>query len=85
MLARFTSSAPEYYVFREFRYLQSRVLLHLQDELRALETQLMRLDESDRIKDPDLLQSREQDDKESGVRKILMDRIHGKLTRYGES
>lgn len=85
MVARMTSSAPEYYVFREFRYLQSRILLHLQDELRALETQLLRLDERDRTNDPDLLRSREQDDEGSGVRKILIDRIHGKLTRYGES
>lgn len=84
MLARFTSSAPQFYIFREFRYLQSRVLLHLQDDIRALETQLWRMDEKDRVNDPHLLGSRELDDTMSGKRKIMMDRIQQKLVQYGK-
>lgn len=84
MLARFTASAPQFYVFREFRYLQSRVLLHLQDEIRALETQLWRMDEKDRTADPHSLECRELDDKRNGKRKIMMDQIQQKLVQYGE-
>lgn len=84
MLARFTASAPQFYVFREFRYLQSRTLLHLQDEIRALETQLWRMDEKDRVNNPHNLQSREFDDTSDGRRKIMMQRIQDKLVQYGE-
>lgn len=83
MLARFTASAPQFYVFREFRYLQSRVLLHLQDEIRALETQLFRMDEKDRVNDPHNLECRELDDTLNGRRKIMIDRIQHKLVQYG--
>lgn len=84
MLARFTASAPEFYIFREFRYLQSRVLLHLQDEIRALETQLWRMDERDRVNSPHSLECRELDDAYNGARKIIMDRIQNKLVQYGK-
>ena len=84
-LARFVSLAEGCYVFREFRYLQSRSLLHLQDEVRALEAQLYRMDEVDRVKAPDLLKSRELDDYILGVRSQLMAEIRGKLKEYGTS
>ncbi|KAJ0119570.1 hypothetical protein J7T55_013773 [Diaporthe amygdali] len=84
MLARFTASASQFYVFREFRYLQSRVLLHLQDEIRALETQLWRMDEKDRVNNPHSLECRELDDACSGKRRIMIDSIHQKLLQYGE-
>lgn len=83
MLARFTASGPECYIFREFRYLQSRALLHLQDELRALETQLWRMDEKARSSTPDALRCREIDDAYDGRRKKLMQRIQEKLKQYG--
>lgn len=85
MLARFTASAPDFYIFREFRYLQCRVLLHLQDEIRALETQLWRMDEKDSVNDPHSLECRELDDAHNGRRKILIDRIQQKLVQYGKS
>lgn len=75
MLGRLTASTPEFYIFREFRYLQSRVLLQLQDELRALETALWRMDERDRANDPDRLLERELDDMFNGRRKRMMERI----------
>lgn len=84
MLARFTASAPQFYVFREFRYLQSRTLLHLQDEIRALEAQLWRMDEKDRANKTHNLQCRELDDTSNGLRKIMMERIQHKLVQYGE-
>lgn len=84
MLARFTASAPEFYIFREFRYLQSRVLLHLQDEIRALETQLWRIDEKDKMNNPQSLSCRELDDTRNGTRKIIMDQVQNKLVQYGK-
>lgn len=85
MLARFTASAPEFYVFREFRYLQSRVLLHLQDEIRALEAQLWRMDERDKMNSPYNLECRELDDARNGTRKVIMDQIQQKLVQYGKN
>lgn len=84
MLARFTASAPEFYIFREFRYLQSRLLLHLQDEIRALEAQLWRMDEKDKVNDPHSLECRELDDKLNGRRNIIMRQIQEKLIQYGK-
>lgn len=85
MLARLTASAPDFYIFREFRYLQSRVLLQLQDELRTLETRLWRMDEIDRVNKPSDLRQREICDQRDGCRKHLLDQIHEKLVQYGKS
>jgi hypothetical protein len=86
MLARLTASAPDFYIFREFRYLQSRVLLQLQDELRTLEAQLWRMDEIDRVKRPyDLRQRETCDQRDVYPRKQLLDRIQEKLVQYGQS
>lgn len=84
MLARFIASAPEFYIFREFRYLQSRLLLHLQDEIRALEAQLWRMDEKDKVNDPHSLECRELDDKLNGKRNIIMRQLQQKLIQYGK-
>lgn len=84
MLARLTASSPEFYIFREFRYLQSRVILQLQDELRALETQLWRMDEKDRVNNPGGLRGRELDDMDVGLRKKILERIQQKLMQYGK-
>lgn len=85
MLARLTASAPDFYIFREFRYLQSRVLLQLQDELRTLETQLWRMDELDRVNKPHNLRQREIYDQRDGPRKQLLNQIQEKLVQYGQS
>ena len=51
---------------RQFRYLQTRSLLHLQDELRVLERDLFRLDERDARDRPHHLTSRETAAEEDG-------------------
>ncbi|CAJ2507328.1 Uu.00g085140.m01.CDS01 [Anthostomella pinea] len=84
MLANFYSSADNLFIFRGFRYLQARVLLHMQDELRALETQLYHLDERDGKNRPNMLRTREVDDIDYGERKQLIDKIKAKLLEYGE-
>lgn len=70
---------------RQFRYLQTRSLLHLQDELRVLERDLFRLDERDARDRPHHLTSRETAAEEDGGREVLMRRIRGKWTEYGAS
>lgn len=84
MLAKFISATEEHYAFRQFRYLQSRVLLHLQDNLRSLETRLWRMDEYDKEHRPDYLKSREADDMCFGERGKMIEEIHAKLLKYGE-
>ncbi|KAK3690188.1 hypothetical protein B0T22DRAFT_379341, partial [Podospora appendiculata] len=84
MLARHMSSAGEFYIAREFRYLQSRVLLHQQDELRDLEAQLHRMDEHDSAIRPDILRSRDLDEMVGGHRKQLITTIRERLKEYGD-
>lgn len=84
MLARFISSHEDGYIFREFRYLQSRTLLHMQDELRALELQLHRMDLHDARNRAIFLKTREMDDDRLKVRGRLMEEIAEKLKTYGE-
>ncbi|POS69243.1 hypothetical protein DHEL01_v212366 [Diaporthe helianthi] len=56
----------------------------MQDEIRALEVQLWRLDEKDRVNSPHNLQCRELDDAYNKTRKTMMDQIQHKLVQYGE-
>jgi hypothetical protein len=81
MLARFLSSADNLFIFRQYRYLQSRSLLYMQDELRELETALWRMDEQDRRR-PQVLQSRDYADRHIKERKSLMVEIKEKLMEY---
>lgn len=67
---------------RQFRYLQVRSLLHLQDELRQLELELFALDGRDARERPHHLTSREVA-AEDGVRGKLMAAIRRKWSEYG--
>ncbi|KAG7124345.1 hypothetical protein HYQ45_013699 [Verticillium longisporum] len=83
-LARYMATAENLSVFRQFRYLQTRIMLQLQDELRELETLLYRLDERDR-EFPGMLRSREYCDKRSQTRKMLLHRTRRKWMDYGKT
>lgn len=82
-LARWMSSGENAVTLRQFRYLQVRSLLHLQDELRQLEHRLSVLDERDRRERPHHLTSREVGAAGDGQRRVLMEEIRGKWTEYG--
>ncbi|KAM0323687.1 hypothetical protein ACHAQA_008622 [Verticillium albo-atrum] len=82
-LACYMATAENLGVFRQFRYLQLRIMLQLQDELRELETLLYRLDERDRSS-PGLLRSREYCDNKSQTRAQLLDRTRKKWMEYAE-
>ena len=73
-------------LYRRFGYLQSRIILHKQDELRALEEKLDILDQQDAAdsETEKFLQSRDLDDKSKRQRKALLETIEIKFKEYGK-
>ncbi|KAH9219760.1 hypothetical protein DL95DRAFT_482877, partial [Leptodontidium sp. 2 PMI_412] len=69
-------------LYHRFTYLQSRLLLHKQDEIRELERKLDRMDKADATKAPEILKSRELDDKNVGKRLELLSAIETKFNEY---
>ena len=84
-LARWMSTGENAVTLRQFRHLQVRSLLHLQDELRALERELFFLDERDRGTRPNNLTSRETAEGNDPGRTELMVRVRRKWSEYGSS
>jgi hypothetical protein len=85
-LAAFLDSDENFMLYRRFGYLQARILLHKQDELRALETKLDRLDEKDNEHNDTkkYLKSRDIDDKrKDSRRKALLREIETTFKEYG--
>jgi hypothetical protein len=82
-LAALLDSDENFMLYRRFGFLQARLLLNKQDELRELEKDLDRMDKVDLKKDARLLKSREKDDAENGRRKKLLQEIEGKYIEYG--
>lgn len=71
-------------LFRRFGFLQKRLLLYKQDELREMETELDILDKIDEIHNPGVLVSRVSDDIESPKRRQLIADIEIKFKEYGQ-
>jgi hypothetical protein len=84
-IAAFLDSDENFMLYRRFGYLQSRILLHKQDQLRALEERLDRLDQADNNdeKTRRYLKSRDLDDKRNGPRTTLLETIETKFKEYG--
>ena len=80
-LAAFADSDENFMLYRRFGYLQARVLLQKQDEMRALEDELDELDDADEEDFSKLYQRETQGE----MRKKLLDRIETKFCEYGES
>ena len=79
-------------MYRRFGYLQSRLLLHKQDELRELEDDLRDMDDRDKETEEGIecLQSRDLDDTRTlpegrETRKALLQRIEKKMLEYGKT
>jgi hypothetical protein len=86
--AAFQASEPSWSIYRGFSYLHSRVILDLQDELRCLEESL---EEIDLENDCEYRGRSWRDDLKHWLRQgtesprsLLMERLHGKLVKYGE-
>lgn len=71
-------------LYRRFGFLQTRLLLNKQAELREFEKELDRLDEEDQNKRPSRLKSREKDNAGDGRRKTLLRDIQNTWVEYGE-
>lgn len=89
--AAFQSSESSWSIYRAFNYLHARVILELQDDLRDLESQLKRLDNSDfKNGDERRLMSRKDDrryakrDNAKVARVELLEKIRTKLINYGQ-
>lgn len=85
-LAALLNTDENFLMCRRFGFLQQRVLLYRQDELRDLEDQLIRLDDEDREENPKALQSRKLDDaREGSYRRGLIQLIDDKLEEYAKT
>jgi hypothetical protein len=82
-LAVFLDSDENFMLYRRFGFLQARILLYKQDELRALEGELDDLDRKHEKDKPSWLLSREKDDALGGKRKQLISQIEEKFKDYG--
>jgi hypothetical protein len=67
-------------LYRRFGFLQARLLLNKQDQLRALEEQLDEIDNED---DEEHLKSRDIDDADETPRTRLLKKIETKFKEYG--
>jgi len=85
-LGAFLDSDENFMLYRRFGYLQSRILLHKQDELRALETELDNMDKADNENRTTkrYLKSRDMDDKrKDSPRKALLQKTETTFKEYG--
>lgn len=83
-LAAFTSSDESFMIYRSFSYLQARILLFKQDEMRTLEEQLDALDAEDKNEYPDALYMRLSDEGRSHERRELLSKIETKYLEYAQ-
>ncbi|KAF8856191.1 hypothetical protein BDZ45DRAFT_654497 [Acephala macrosclerotiorum] len=83
-LAAFLDCDENFMLYRRFGFLQSRLLLHKQDQLRELEKDLDRMDKYDQIENPSLLRSREKDDAVNGSREKLLCKVEDKFKEYAQ-
>ena len=90
MVSCYLDSDEQFMIYRRFGTLHARLLLHAQDELRQMETQLLRMDKRDNMTEDgrDFLMSRENDDAREVMpgresRKQLIERTKQKTIEYG--
>jgi hypothetical protein len=83
-LAAFLDSDENFMLYRRFGFLQTRLLLNKQAELREHEKALDRLDEEDKTRSPSRLKSREKDNAGDGRWKTLLWDIQNTWVEYSE-
>lgn len=84
-LAALLDSDENFLLYRRFGYLQARLLLHKQDQLRELEVELNDWDKIDDARAPMWLRSREMDDVKNKDRKKVLERIEKMFLEYCKS
>jgi hypothetical protein len=86
LLAAFLDSDDNFMIYRRFGYLQARLLLEKQEQLRRLEWELEVLDENDKqASSRDLITFADNEDGNVQERQQLMQRIEEKFRDYGTS
>lgn len=70
-------------LYRRFGYLQARLLLNKQDELRVLERKLDRMDTFDARDHPTRLQTRDLKEEDAAPKRELLRQIEEKFREYG--
>jgi hypothetical protein len=85
LLAAFLDSDDNFMIYRRFGYLQARLLLEKQEQLRRLELELELLDENDmKAKSRSLISFADGEDGEGQERRQLMQKIEDKFRDYGK-
>ena len=86
LTAAFLDSDDNFMIYRRFGYLQARLLLEKQEQLRRLEWDLEFMDEKDKeAQSRDLVTLGDGDTGRAPVRQELMQRIEEKFRDYGAS
>ncbi|TVY21064.1 hypothetical protein LARI1_G001244 [Lachnellula arida] len=83
-LAALLDSDENFLLYRRFGYLQARLLLHKQDQLRELEVELNDWDKIDEVRAPRWLRSREMGDVKNTKRKELLEHIEKMFLEYSQ-
>ncbi|XMA20181.1 hypothetical protein WAI453_012972 [Rhynchosporium graminicola] len=84
-LAALLDCDENFMLYRRFGFLQARILLNKQDQLRELETMLDNLDQSHKHSDSLRLRSREHDEAEGPERSKLFREIEENFKQYSRS
>jgi hypothetical protein len=82
--AAFMNSDENFLICRKYGFLHNRVLLYRQDELRALEQELLFMDKAANKLDDTMLKCRTREERSSGERRDLINRIDAKLLEYND-
>jgi hypothetical protein len=83
-LAAFLDIDKHHMLFRRYGFLQNRLLLYKQDELRELERKLDSLDKIDESNNKFALSCRVSDNIDSPKRKDLFAEVEVKIKEYGQ-
>lgn len=84
-VATFLDSDENFMLYRRFGYLQARLLLDKQDDLRRLEAKLDKLDKQVSEGDcPFNLSTRDLKPEDAKIRRTLMEEIERRFCEYGE-
>jgi hypothetical protein len=81
-LAAFLDSDDGFMLYRRFGFLQSRLLLESQDELRMLEIELDKMDRKDHARDRGSLQTRDLCEEDARPRRELLEKIRACFCEY---
>jgi hypothetical protein len=78
------NSDENFLICRKYGLLHNRVLLYRQDELRELEQELLSMDKATNKLDDTMLKCRAREERSSGERRDLINRIDAKLLEYND-